>query len=100
MFFPMGGGVVLNATFLKCSFCTDLFPNTLYRKCITFPPPPSPTPLDHVFKYGTHLLGLRSTTVFLEERQKTQCTIMVIEGYMRCLNFREHDKLIDSMHMR
>ena len=34
-----GGGGVLNVTFQKCSFCTDLFTNNSYRKCL-FPPPP------------------------------------------------------------
>ena len=48
--------VVLNATFQKLNFCTDLVPNTLYRKCIKFAHkrggggrpttrPPFPTPL-------------------------------------------------------
>ena len=50
-----GGGVVLNVNFKKVFFCTDLCPNTLYRKCIKFAPkkggssdppdPPFPTPL-------------------------------------------------------
>ena len=31
-------GVVLNVTFQKGYFCTDLFPNTLYRKYIRFAP--------------------------------------------------------------
>ena len=50
--FSTGGGVVLNGNFLKGCYCTDLCPNTLYRKCIKFapkkggrPPPPLPTPL-------------------------------------------------------
>ena len=33
------GGGHFKWNFSKGSFCTDLFPNTLYRKCIT--PPPS-----------------------------------------------------------
>ena len=42
-------GVVLNAAFQKGYFCTDLIPNTLYRKCIKFaqkkdPDPPDPPP--------------------------------------------------------
>ena len=53
--------------FQKGSFCTDLFPNTLYRKCIKFAPkrvggasdsldPPFPTPLGRhdVVKYVDH----------------------------------------------
>ena len=31
-------GVVLSAIFQKGSFCTDLFCNTLYRKCIKLAP--------------------------------------------------------------
>ena len=31
-------GVVLNAIFQKVFFCTDLLPNTLYRKCMKFAP--------------------------------------------------------------
>ena len=48
-------GVVLNVFFFKKgSYCTDLFPNTLYRKCIKFgpkkmgssdPSDPSPFPI-------------------------------------------------------
>ena len=41
-----GGGVVLNAILKKGSFCTDLFYNTLYRKCMEFAPPP---PLESYF---------------------------------------------------
>ena len=33
-----GGGVVLNVTYIKGYFCTNLFPNTLYRICIKFAP--------------------------------------------------------------
>ena len=29
-------GVVLNGIFHESPFCTDVFPYTLYRKCITF----------------------------------------------------------------
>ena len=45
---------MLNINFLKGYFCTDLYPNTLYRKCIKVAPkkggggssaPPLPTPL-------------------------------------------------------
>ena len=36
--FFKGGGVVLNVNFQKGSFCTDLFLNSLYRKCIKFGP--------------------------------------------------------------
>ena len=68
MGFKMGRGVgrnfprvvVLNAIFHKGYLFTDLFPNTLYRKCIKFAPkkggssdpsdPPLPTPL-----MGTYL---------------------------------------------
>ena len=43
-FFNGGGGVDLNVTFQKCSFCTDLFTNNLYKKCIIFAPRrPSPS---------------------------------------------------------
>ena len=31
-----GGGAVLNGIFQKGSNCTNLIPNTLYGKCITF----------------------------------------------------------------
>ena len=34
-----GGGGVSNAIFQKGSICTDLFPNTLYRKCRKFVAP-------------------------------------------------------------
>ena len=41
-FFQRGeGGVVLNVTFQKCSFCTDIFTSTLYGNCIKFGPPPT-----------------------------------------------------------
>ena len=53
-FFEGGGGVIKGIFFQKCSFCTDFFPNTLFRKCKQFAPkkrdsfnpphPPSPTP--------------------------------------------------------
>ena len=35
-FFKEGAGVVLNEVLQKCSYRTDLFPNTLYRKCIIY----------------------------------------------------------------
>ena len=54
--YSKGGRGVLNVSFKKCSFCTDLFTNNSYRKCINCPPlpqkkgglapdPPLPMPL-------------------------------------------------------
>ena len=71
-FFKGGGGVVLNVNFKKGYFCTDLGPNTLYRKCIKFAPkkgrgggfptpstpPPLPTPPLVVMKCQTSQFGI------------------------------------------
>ena len=58
------GGGVLDETFQKGSLCTDLFPNTLCRKCIKFTPHKKAkggggsrtTPLTHPFKFPPLLL--------------------------------------------
>ena len=57
------GGVVLNVNFYKGYFCTDLFPNTLYKKCVESPPP-FPTPLIHFDPFVTTIyLGSGTTCV-------------------------------------